>query len=313
MAFIVPAAVAVLLAVAPNLDTVFLRDGGRLRGTVVEEAPGAGVTVQLVDGELRKVPAAAVVRVEYGDGTRGTLGATPAAGPTATGAVTGESATPLPPIEPAVPGQARVPQEQPLPPEAAPLDPLAHPGFITFAGALGVSIPTGEARHGLALAGVTTNQFLVELEGAIRVLPALQLGLLLDLGFGRVGATLKGECDYWGTSCSTTAVNLGIFARYAFAPTAAGTPWGSVGLATGILSIDPSSTALQGSAYGGYQWRIHVGYDFRGNGQLGLGLFAGAVFGRYTDYLVGDGDFQPLSATTRHLYIQGGVRAVLFP
>jgi hypothetical protein len=309
MAFIVPATIAALLAVAgPNLDTVFLRDGGRLRGTVVEEAPGTGVTVQLVDGELRKVPAADVVRVEYGDGTRGTFGATPAAPPTGPGAVTGESTTPLPPIEPTVPGRA-----QEAPPETASLDLLAHPGFITFAGALGVAIPTGQARHGLDLAGVTTNQFLLELEGALRVVPALQLGLLLDLGFGRAGRVLKGECDYFGTTCNTTAVNLGVFARYAFLPTAAGTPWASFGLATGILSIDPGSSALQGSAYGGSQWRIHGGYDFRGNGRLGVGLFAGATFGRYSDYLVGEGDFQPLTAPTTHVYVQGGVRAVLFP
>jgi hypothetical protein len=46
-------------------DTVFLKSGGRIRGTVMVEDPSSGVRVKLSDGTVREVPAADVARVEY--------------------------------------------------------------------------------------------------------------------------------------------------------------------------------------------------------------------------------------------------------
>lgn len=321
MPFIVPAAIAALLLVGgPNLDTVFLRDGGRLRGTVVEEIPGTGVSIQLPDGELRKVPAADVLRVEYGDGTQGSIGAPPAA--PVEGGATPSAAEPLPPAQPGTTWQPVAPA-QPLPPEAGPPpDALAHPRFITLAGALGFAIPSGKAEPGVEMTDVTTTQFLIGLEGAIRFVPEFQLGLLLDIGVGGAGSQLEAECDASGISCNTTEIDFGIFARYAFTPRERTTPWVALGVATGILSIDPDSSNYCGTAYGGNQYlRLSAGYDFRGKGQLGLGLFAGAVFGKYTDFgryrnLSGgcnDFQYESLPDTANHAYVQGGVRLILFP
>jgi hypothetical protein len=47
-------------------DTVFLVNGGRVRGTVMEEDPAKGVTVKLPDGSVRKIAPAEVKRVQYG-------------------------------------------------------------------------------------------------------------------------------------------------------------------------------------------------------------------------------------------------------
>jgi hypothetical protein len=49
------------------VDTVFLADGGRLRGIVTEDDPRRGVTIKLVDGTIRKVKRTDVARVEYAD------------------------------------------------------------------------------------------------------------------------------------------------------------------------------------------------------------------------------------------------------
>ncbi len=61
---------ALLLSTSPALadepvDTVFLKKGGRLRGTVMEEDPRAGVTIQLADGTTRKLKRAEVESVQY--------------------------------------------------------------------------------------------------------------------------------------------------------------------------------------------------------------------------------------------------------
>jgi hypothetical protein len=47
-------------------DTVLLKNGGRVRGTVMSEDPGQGVSVKLADGSVRAIPTAEVERVEYG-------------------------------------------------------------------------------------------------------------------------------------------------------------------------------------------------------------------------------------------------------
>jgi hypothetical protein len=46
-------------------DIVFLKGGGRVRGTVIEEDPKAGVRIKLADGSFRTVTHAQVDRVEY--------------------------------------------------------------------------------------------------------------------------------------------------------------------------------------------------------------------------------------------------------
>ena len=59
---------AVMLAAAPQNDTVYTANGGRLVGTVVEESPQA-VTIQLPDGTTRRLARSEVTRIEYSDGS----------------------------------------------------------------------------------------------------------------------------------------------------------------------------------------------------------------------------------------------------
>ncbi len=63
-------------------DVVYLANGGRLRGTVIEEDPSRGVRIQLADGTVQTVPAADVTRVAYGGaGAAQPTGPAPAAPP----------------------------------------------------------------------------------------------------------------------------------------------------------------------------------------------------------------------------------------
>jgi hypothetical protein len=64
-------AVAILLCLSnvasaqETFDTVHLTNGGRVRGTVFSEEPDVGVTIKLIDGTTRTLPAATVKQVEY--------------------------------------------------------------------------------------------------------------------------------------------------------------------------------------------------------------------------------------------------------
>jgi hypothetical protein len=64
------AALALLLASASPAhaaddDVVMLVNGGRVRGTVIQEDPAQGVRVRLLDGTFRSIPAKDVKKVEY--------------------------------------------------------------------------------------------------------------------------------------------------------------------------------------------------------------------------------------------------------
>jgi hypothetical protein len=65
---------------AERTDTVFMKGGGRVRGQVMVEEPGVGVSIKLPDGSVRQVPIASIERVEYAGGTS----QGPSAGPTPT-------------------------------------------------------------------------------------------------------------------------------------------------------------------------------------------------------------------------------------
>jgi hypothetical protein len=60
---------AATLAVTSNYDTVTTADGTRLIGTVVEESPTKGVTIQLADGTTRRLERSEVRRIEFADGS----------------------------------------------------------------------------------------------------------------------------------------------------------------------------------------------------------------------------------------------------
>jgi hypothetical protein len=52
-----------------KLDTVYLANGGRVRGLVVEESPADGLVVRLVDGAERRYAPGEALLVQYANGT----------------------------------------------------------------------------------------------------------------------------------------------------------------------------------------------------------------------------------------------------
>ena len=67
MSAVAALALATFLAATAAYDTVLLQNGGRVVGTVVEENPATGVTVQIPGGQLRTIPPGEVFRIEYRD------------------------------------------------------------------------------------------------------------------------------------------------------------------------------------------------------------------------------------------------------
>jgi hypothetical protein len=107
-------------------DTVILKNGGRVRGTVLVEDPGKGVTIKLADGTTRTVPAADVKNVQYGAPAAAPAPAAPA--PAAAGAPVAVAPPPAgmaPPDSTAAPAPAPV-AAAPFAPPPAPAEPQYH-------------------------------------------------------------------------------------------------------------------------------------------------------------------------------------------
>ncbi len=94
---------AVTLTAAPRYDTIITRQGERLAGTVVEESPSKGVTVELPDGTTRRFEPGGVVRIEFADGSLSTWEPPKPEG--AAAAIPAPQAAPAPVAAPSAPAE----------------------------------------------------------------------------------------------------------------------------------------------------------------------------------------------------------------
>lgn len=215
-------------------DTVFLKDGGRVRGTIMVESPTAGVQVQLPNGSLHQVAAADVDHVEYGDENKGAP-APAAATPAPTGA----------------PAMSDAPASAPGDPEQKKLTfgvgAMLGPAFgdltgfratayaelqlklssrFSLGGRLGTlallySVPQKTQGYGIAGAGEsyylvqteeTTGQsvgLLASVDGAFAITPALSARLGVIAGFG-VGGASASSCHSFSTGGAVLGVGGGL-------------------------------------------------------------------------------------------------------
>ena len=319
---------AVMLAAAPQHDTVFTADGGRILGTVIEESPQT-VAIQTPDGTVRRLPRRDVVRIEYADGSvshrtgeQAPAQAAPSAPPPA------PPSTPPPPPGYAPPpppayypppyyGRPRPPPTY-APPNPGPISPL----WGSFS--LGGMFFGGDVSRGVGVSRIFGPQMDIGLEGGLRLNPHLGLGLYLDIGVGGPGSEVNAFCNadptspgggLGGADCSAQTVKFGILARHTFAPSARVTPWVSIG--TGYAYGNVSTDAFGGSTdvvtYTGWEIaRLMAGVDVRSNQVLGVGFYAGVSLTRYTHAENTAGTF-PLDGTTVHSMVQAGIRLTLFP
>jgi hypothetical protein len=308
---------AVLLATAPQNDTVYLADGGRLVGTVVEES-AESITVQLPDGTTRRLAPREVTRIDYADGSVSTPNRPPPPPPTYRRPPPPPPPYPPPAYRPPPAYAGPPPAYRPPPPVAEPAQagmPAVFPLWGSFG--LGGAILSGEVEDGIPIDERFDSQLDVWLEGGVRLTPHLGLGMYVDIGVGEPSREVRVLCDTPDAHCTATTGRVGILLRHTFEPRARSTPWLAVGTGYEFGSVDVNDDLGHGStelfSYSGWEMlRLMVGVDLRSNPVFGVGLYGGVAFGaynRYEDALVSE----RLDDRSFHTTIQGGVRFTLFP
>lgn len=305
---------AVVLAAAPQNDTVYTADGGRIVGTVVEEGP-QGVTVQLPDGTTRRLSRSQVARIEYSDGSVST--------PSRPAPPRQPPSYRAPPAPPPSYGQPPPPAYRPPPPAYGPppspppayAGPRGAPPLVPFYGAFGIggSFPSGEAAEGIQMDQLYGSQLGIWIEGGMRVTPYLGLGLYLDLGVGDPASEVRAYCDAIGSSCTASTGRFGVLLRHTFDPYAHSTPWIAVGTGWEWGNVTADSGNQELFNYSGWEMlRLMGGVDLRTNPVFGVGLYGGVSFGRYSSYHNALGDVSIGNERT-HTTVEAGLRFTLFP
>lgn len=318
---------AVMLAAAPQQDTVFTADGGRILGNVVEES-AQSVAVRLPDGTYRRLPRRDVVRIEYADGS---VSHRPAEPPPSAAAPQGPPAyappppgqtppppayTPPPPPSYYPPPVYGRPVRRPPPAQWAPASTGPAAPFWLSLGVGGMFFG-GNVEPGFSANGTFGAQMDLNFEGGFRLNPHLGLGLYADIGVGGPGSDLRSTCDASGGSCTSTTSRVGIMLRHTFQPYAHTSPWISIGTGYAHGSVDWSADGYGSQnvlEYSGWEMaRLMAGVDVRSNQVIGFGFYAGVGFTRFSDYRDANVGSVSLPSETTHTMVEAGVRLTLFP
>jgi hypothetical protein len=266
-------ALALLLGAPPEAyDTVVLDDGGVLRGTVVEDLPGADLVLETPDGLFHVIPRARVAEVRYAT-------AEPQAGPA---------------------GEPEAPTE-----EAGP--PLDHVPALQAGVAMGLALPLGRLDgSGLALGSAVTPQITFTFEGSVRPMVELELGAYVLLGVGSSSGPLNDQCLAAGSWCDALDVSAGFFPRWSFLPRGQINPW--IMLSGGFEWLSVSNEFHDAFDFTGWQVGAAVGFDLRTGPGLRASFQVGTRWGQFTSLSV-SGPLPGLWLTpAMHGWIDLGVR-----
>jgi len=252
-------ALALLLGVPPGqYDTVVLSNGGVLRGTVVEDVPGASLVLEMPDGKLRTIPRSEIAQVDYA-GAPSPAGMAP---------------YPSPPGGP----------EGDAPPEGS-VASLEMVPMLQVGVSMGLAIPLGSLdASGLGLGSVVSPQLTFTFEGSIRPIVELELGLYLLFGGGTAYGPLNSYCLAAGGSCDAFDMSLGFFPRWSFLPRGSINPWVMVSGGFEWLSI--SNEFHDSFDYTGWQVGAAVGLDLRFASRFSTSFQLGTRWGQFTSLSV---------------------------
>jgi len=255
-------ALVLFLAVPPDqYDTVVLSNGGILRGTVLEDVPGASLVVELTGGEVWTIPREEVVRIDYA-----------------------RSASPSTPGPDAAPPPEAVEPDAAGPPEGAgsSLDwvPVLQGGV-----SMGLAIPAGRLdASGLALGSAVSPQLTFTFEGSFRPVAELELGLYLLLGGGTSYAPLNNYCLAVGGWCDAFELSMGFFPRWSFLPRGPINPWVMISGGFELLSV--MNDYEDSFDYSGWQVGAAVGIDLRFGTNVSTSFQLGTRWGQFTSLSV---------------------------
>jgi hypothetical protein len=276
-------------------DTVMLTNGGRVRGTVMEEDPAKGTSIRLLDGNVKRFSPQEVKEVIYGGG--------PA--PAAPVATPSQGAPPLPapnsgPVS--APPPASTSSFTGTPPSAPPTKPLMDrtrlPSGIEIGFRTGYAIPSGSIDGdsgdplGNPLSNYTSGVIPFWFDAGYRLAwPSIFVGGYFQYGVG-LGAGNDGQspsaCSAAGLSCSAHVIMVGLQAQWHILPSGTLDPWVGLGIGMEFASASESGSSIPSGASGSTTISAS-GWDYQIiQGGLDIHLVRDFSFGPFIMFAVGE-------------------------
>lgn len=122
------------------------------------------------------------------------------------------------------------------------------------------------------------------LELGVRPIPMLTLGGYLELAPGILGSGSSALCDALHHDCTAVGFSFGVMAYLHALPHQGVDPWFGAGIGFGILGVGEEVTSDQTVtlAYGGVEFPLRAGVDFKLSERFYLGPYVGYTLGTFS-------------------------------
>jgi outer membrane protein W len=166
---------------------------------------------------------------------------------------------------------------------------------------------------------IIKGQIPIGLDVGYRITSNVDVSLLLQYGFGRVGSGNDGVCDAPGNSCSTSDLILGLGVHLHMNPSASFDPWIGFGFGYEWLNFSGTFSAIPSLNFPGQSLSVtrsgfeyvdvQVGGDVRVSPSVSVGPFVSFATGQYLSVSQGSTS-QDIIDNTFHEWLLFGVRGV---
>ena len=167
--------------------------------------------------------------------------------------------------------------------QAAQLELAGRLGYQIATGKIADAPPASPSMDAFDLNESVAGQVPIGFEIGVRVIPMLALGGYLDLAPGILTSDVRDACDELDHDCSSFGVHLGLMAHLHVLPEEPIDPWfglgiGAEGLAFGE-SVGPNTLV---ASFGGVEFPLRAGVDFKLGKRVSLGPYVGYTFGPFS-------------------------------
>ena len=163
---------------------------------------------------------------------------------------------------------------------------------LELAGRLGYQLATGKfaevppeqaTTDGLQVSDSVAGEIPIGFELGIRIIPMLALGAYVDFAPGVLSSNVRDDCDALDHDCAAFGFHMGLMAHLHFLPHGAIDPWVGVGVGgEGLALGEGNGTTEIIVAFGGVEFPLRAGVDFKLSERVALGPYIGYTFGTFS-------------------------------
>jgi hypothetical protein len=171
---------------------------------------------------------------------------------------------------------------------AAQLELAVRLGYQLATGKL-AEVPPGSttSAESFDLGESVAGQVPLGFEIGIRIVPMLALGGYVEFAPGILSSEASDFCDAANHDCTTAGFHIGVMGHLHLLPEGAVDPWFGVGVgAEGLAFAESVGSNTLTSSFGGIEYPLRAGVDFRLDERLFLGPYVGYTFGTFSTVAV---------------------------